>query len=221
MLQPKKLKIHKKHKKRTQKVKNGMKKLFFRPSTHKIIAPVAFDREDFFDKIFRALEGERLRKPTAEAIAFDVRNHVLQVSYEVRIEVHHRRIRYSFGSESVIAAIVFMTFAGMLLFNGRLDTYIFWAAVFAGILYWANDRLTISRIDRTIRSVLPKAAPAPDNEPDPTLSITQQATCPACGSFLNGFGDTCPNCQLSLSVRSESITKYLDYRLKYFYSEKK
>lgn len=193
-----------------------MKKIFLRPSSHKIIAPVVIEKDEFFDKVCRALEGSGLQRVSDGEVSFDVRNRVLMVSYGVRMEVRHRRVKYSFGSESVVMAIVFMIFGGMLLFNGRLDTYLFWAAVLSGILFWANYHLTKSRIDNAIRLSLPKPDPHDPIEPDPTCSITQQYTCPACHSFLSGFGDTCPECGISLSHRQESVSNYKGYRFKYF-----
>ncbi len=193
-----------------------MKKLFLRRSYRKIIAPLPVDKDDFFDKVCRALEGSGLRRVSDSEVAFDVKNRVLMVSYGVRIDVHHRRVKYNFGSEGVVMAIIFMIFGGMLLFNGRFDTYMFWAAVFAGIIFAVNNALTISRIDGAIRSCLPKPEDPPAAEPDPTCSITQQYTCPACHSFLSGFGDICPECGISLSYRQESVSNYKGYRFKYF-----
>ena len=193
-----------------------MKKIFLRRSRHKIIAPMPIDRDDFFDKVCRALDGSGMRRVSDGEVLLDVKNRVLMVSYGVKIEVRHRRVRYSFGSEAVVMAIIFMVFGGMLLFNGRLDTYLFWAAVLGGILFWADNALTDSRIDNAIRSCIPKPEDPTAAEPDPTCSITQQYTCPACHSFLSGFGDACPECGISLSYRQESVSNYKGYRFKYF-----
>ncbi|MCR5454888.1 MAG: hypothetical protein K6F33_07880 [Bacteroidales bacterium] len=193
-----------------------MKKIFLRRSWHKIIAPVPIDKDDFFDKVCRALDGSGMRRVSDEEVNFDVRNRVLMVSYGVRIDVHHRRVKYQFGSEGVVMAIIFMVFGGMLLFKGRLDTYLFWAAILAGILFWVDNVLTVSRIDDAIRSCLPKPEDPLPMVPDPTYSITQQYTCPACGCFLSGFGDACPSCGISLNHKQESISNYNNYRIKYF-----
>ncbi|MBQ1696356.1 MAG: hypothetical protein II075_00565 [Bacteroidales bacterium] len=194
-----------------------MKKIFLRRSYRKIIAHLPIDKDDFFDKVCRALEGSGLQRVSDSEVAFDVKNRVLMVSYGVKINVHHRRVKYVFGSEGVVMAIIFMIFGGMLLFNGRFDTYMFWAAVFAGILFAINNALTISRIDGAIRSCLPKPEASPIVEPDPTCSITQQYICPACHSFLSGFGNSCPECGISLSYRQESVSNYKGYRFKYFF----
>ena len=142
-----------------------MKKIFLRRSRHKIIAPMPIDRDDFFDKVCRALDGSGMRRVSDGEVLLDVKNRVLMVSYGVKIEVRYRRVRYSFGSEGVVMAIIFMVFGGMLLFNGRLDTYLFWAAVFGGILFWADNALTDSRIE--------VAFPNPKTRPPP--SQTQRA----------------------------------------------
>jgi hypothetical protein len=194
-----------------------MKKIFLRPSSHKIIAPTVIDKEDFFDKVYRALEGSELSRVSDGEVSFSVKNRVLMVSYAVRMEVRHRRVKYSFGSEGVVMAIIFMIFGGMLLFNGRLDTYLFWAAVLSAIVFWADNLLITSRIDSAIRASVPKPEPAPIVEPDPTCSITQQYSCPACHNFLSGFGNACPECGISLTYRQESVSRYKGYRFKYFF----
>ena len=112
-----------------------------------------------------------------------------------------------------------MVFGGMLLFNGRFDTYMFWAAVFAGIIFAVNNALTISRIEGAIRSCLPKPEDPLPVEPDPSCSITQQYTCPACHCFLSGFGDACPGCGISLTYRQESVSNYKGYKFRYFFRE--
>jgi len=194
-----------------------MKKIFLRPSSHKIIAPTVIDKDDFFDKVSRALDGSGMKRVSDGEVSFSVSNRVLLVSYDVRMEVRHRRVKYSFGSEGIVMAIIFMVFGGMLLFNGRLDTYLFWAAVLSAIVFWVDNLLITSRIDNAIRASVPKPEPAPIVEPDPTCSITQQYTCPACHSFLSGFGNACPECGISLTYRQESVSRYKGYRFKYFF----
>lgn len=193
-----------------------MKKIFLRRTWHKVVAPVAIDCDDFFQRVCRALDGAGMHRVSSGEVSMDVRNRVLMVSYGVRINVRHRRVKYQFGSENVVMAIVFMIFGGMLLFKGRFDTYLFWSGLVAGVLYWMDNLLTCSRIDGAIRSCLPKKDEALPVEPDPSCSITQQYTCPACGCFLSGFGSSCPCCGISLGYKQESVTNFKNYRMKYF-----
>lgn len=193
-----------------------MKRIFFKPSKRKIIASLPFDKEEFTQKLLLELEGTDLRHKTNNKICFEVKNKVLQVNYMVEIDIHHRRIRYNFSTEPIIAILILLIFVGMLMFNGRPDTYFFWALVISLSIFKIDNILTRSRIENAIQSLLPKEQPK-EQEVDISRSISAQYTCPACNNFINGFQYICPECGIKLSSSQESVSNLKNMRIKYFY----
>lgn len=197
-----------------------MKKKFFRPSSGKIISPLPVDEGDFADRIRGSLDADSIRILPGGAMRISVRGKILPISYNVDIQLRHRRIQYSFGTENIFMAVIVAAFAGLLIYKGRLDTYIFWAGALSGLVFWVHNVLTHGRISAAIRSILPSAANGVDNAgPYSGCSITYQKRCPACGSPVTGFGSVCGDCGISLRASQESSSRFPGYRLKYFYKK--
>jgi len=193
-----------------------MKRIFFKPSNRKIISPLPFDKEEFIQKLLYELEGTDLRYVNENKTRFEVKNRVLQVKYMVEIDIHHRRIRYNYSTEPIIATLILLIFAGMLMFNGRPDTYFFWALVISITIFKIDNMLTQSRIENAIQCLLPRELPK-KQVVDTSRSITAQYTCPACNHFINGFQCICPECGIKLSASQESVSNLKNIRIKYFY----
>ncbi len=197
-----------------------MKKKFFRPSQGKIISPLPIDGDEFADMVCARLDAESVRHLPGGSIRISVRGKILPIGYNVDIRLRHRRIQYSFGTENIFMAVIVATFAGLLIYKGRLDTYIFWAGAISGLIFWIHNVLTHGRISAAIRSVLPSAANGVNTSGSNSgCSITYQKRCPACGSPVTGFGSACGDCGISLRASQESSSRFPGYRLKYFYKK--
>lgn len=195
--------------------------MFFRPSTGKIISPLAVDTSDFADKVGSALEAGNIRLWPEGRISMAVRGKILPIGYNVVFQLRHRRIRYSFGTENIFLALIVAVFGGMLLYKGRLDTYIFWALALSSVTYWISNVLIHGRISAAIKSVLPSPDIQDDNlrRQDTRCSITYQRICPACGKSLSDFGTACPECGITLRSSRESSSRLPGVQLKYFYKK--
>jgi len=198
-----------------------MKNFFQALSKGKIISPTAVDTGDFGVRIGNSIQAEKVSETSRGEIRLQLRHRLIFVGYTVDIGIRHRRISYSIDYRNVITAIVVAAFAGLLLYSGRLDTYIFWALLISGTVFWLNNVITHGRVRAAIERILPeKNSSAPrENSPGAHCSITQQSTCSACGCVLPGFGSVCPGCGITIGRPTESATRLYGWHLKYFYKK--
>lgn len=198
-----------------------MKKIIFSHCKGKIISPAPIESSDFMDRICRSMEADSISTDTSGHARLHVRGKILPLGYHVDIDIMYRRVRYSFDSDNMTMALVVAAFAGLLVFKGGLDTYIFWAIVISAIFYWLNNTLTHSRISSAIRSILPDKPHTESRALPINTSITYQKRCPACGCVVSAFGSVCPDCGISIRAPQESCGSLSGYRLRYFFKKNK
>lgn len=194
---------------------------FFFPSLSrgKIISPVPVDMAEIGGRISSLIQARKVEQSGSQSIRLMLRHRIAYVGYSVDISIRHRKISYSIDYGNVITAVVVAAFAGLLLFRGNLDTYIFWAVVISGLMLWLNCVLAHGRVRSAIEGSLPKADTGRHQPINAGIScsITHQARCSACGCVLSGFGSACPSCGIKIGHPSESATRLPGWRFKYFY----
>ena len=183
---------------------------------------VAVPQNGFDDDMFLSLLNKKLcpLNFTFEEGVYraTLRNSFFRYKYEFEVKVKEN-VRYSFAITNFAIVLFTVVLAGAFLFRGHVSTYIFWSLVSFCVLYLANfvavKNFLVSSLEYALREpVVEQPVLSTD------ISITRQTMCPACGQFLTGFENECPDCGINLiggkAQPRQSVSNFNDYKLCYF-----